>query len=95
LPNLRRIVDMLDKGLGLFKKAIQPFEEVVKRARESKKSRERKNTLRENKLSRKLSELVSENLGVFGVLGLRVFYHSFVFSPFELVKDLSTVAPWT
>jgi Sec-independent protein translocase protein TatA len=61
LPNLRRIVDMLDKGLGLFKKAIQPFEEVVKRARESKKSRERKNTLRENKLSRKLSELVSEN----------------------------------
>jgi hypothetical protein len=34
---------MLDKGLGLFKKAIQPFEEVVKkRARESKKSREKK-----------------------------------------------------
>jgi hypothetical protein len=52
---------MLDKGLGLFKKVIQPFEKTVKRARESKKSREKKNTLRENKLSRKLSELVSEN----------------------------------
>jgi hypothetical protein len=31
---------------------------------------ERKNTLRGNKLSRKLSELVSEKLGVFGDLGL-------------------------
>jgi hypothetical protein len=24
---------MLDKGLGLFKKAIQPFEEVVKKSK--------------------------------------------------------------
>jgi hypothetical protein len=31
---------------------------------------ERKNTLRGNKLSRKLSELVSGKLGVFGDLGL-------------------------
>jgi hypothetical protein len=42
----------------------------VRRARESNKSRERKNTLRGNKLSRKLSELVSGKLGVFGDLGL-------------------------
>jgi hypothetical protein len=54
----------------MFKKAIQPFEGRARRARESNKSRERKNTLRGNKLSRKLSELVSGKLGVFGDLGL-------------------------
>jgi hypothetical protein len=51
----------------------RPFSHLkisVGRARKSKKSRERKNTLRENKLSRKLSELVSGKLGVFGDLGL-------------------------
>jgi hypothetical protein len=57
--------------LAYLRRPFSHLKKVVRRARESnKRERERKNTLRGNKLSRKLSELVSGKLGVFGDLGL-------------------------
>jgi hypothetical protein len=51
----------MGEGFGLFKKAIRPFGNAERNTPRRKKKK---------KLSRKISELVSGKLGVFGDLGL-------------------------